>query len=137
MAEIQCGMTRGRAEGELTAARRDEVAERDDEGREDGARTGAKRRVSRVRLTASSWMKSLDRSKASADAQFSALEAFLLLRQADESDEASQDKVEVLREALAAARALVVAANYALSQSADTRRAAACAASARPAPEHD
>lgn len=83
-----------------------------------------------------SWMKSIDRSSALAEAQFSALEAFILLVRADGTDDMLQERVEEIREALGAARALVVAASCALSQSADHQRTAAHVNSQNPSPKN-
>jgi hypothetical protein len=83
---------------------------------------------------ARAWMKSADRSDALAEAQFSALEAFMLLVRADGPKEIVQKRVEGLREALGAARGLVVAASCALSQVVDHQRAVA---SVNPSPNRE
>ncbi|GGZ01467.1 hypothetical protein ACWDE9_31270 [Streptomyces olivaceoviridis] len=81
-------------------------------------------------------MDSIDRSGALAEARFSALEAFLLLVRAEAPDAVRQERVEQIREALGAARALVVAAGCALSQSVDHQRAAVHGDPRNPSPSH-
>jgi hypothetical protein len=78
-------------------------------------------------------MEKMDRSDALDEARFAAMETVVSLLRADDgcAGRLSHEGLELLREALASARATVVAAAYALTTSTDAIRMETSAAAAR------